>query len=151
MIATEAKLWRRFGKEANSTPGCFFTRIETEVALGVSDVEYVTPRMHGWIELKVSKTKTDFSPVVLSSPFTVHQYQWLKFHTNSSIGLKSWLLIGRSGTTQWREWALLPPSVALRFAQKESAEVPSWFDLRTQYRVFTKESHVVKYLLEQIK
>lgn len=119
MTATESRLWRRLytcARRMGRTT--LFTRIETSTCLGVADVEYVTPRLHGWIELKTTHTKQQDTPLALGSPFTVQQYNWLRAHDSPATNLRSWLLIGCHSATRWSSFILVPTQVAVRFLTK---------------------------------
>lgn len=116
MIGTESKLWETLERAAKGTD-CNMNRIETTTRNGVSDVEYVTPKWNGWIELKTSSAMKDSSKLTLHCPYTSWQLQWLLDHDKPTRNLRSWLLIGRIGSRTWKEFLLLPPRLSVACLQ----------------------------------
>lgn len=117
MIGTETALWKKLAQAKEQLPrgdGYSLTRIETDTALGVSDVEYRTKRFHGWIELKTTSVKRPDSKLILHCPYTLAQYRWLSDHQNTLFYLRSWLLIGRTGPRTWQEWIMIPPEPSVK-------------------------------------
>ncbi len=112
MIGTESKLWENLERAAKGTD-CNMNRIETITRNGVSDVEYVTPTCHGWIELKTSSAQKENSLLTLHTPYTSQQLQWLLDHDNPKKNMRSWLLIGRTGSRTWKEYLLLTPRASV--------------------------------------
>lgn len=116
MIGTESKLWENLERAAKGTD-CTMNRIETTTRNGVSDVEYVTPEWHGWIELKTSSAQRDNSLLTLHTPYTSQQLQWLLDHDDRDHSLRSWLLIGRVGVRTWKEYLLMTPRASVMCMQ----------------------------------
>ena len=120
MSGTESALWEHLLRAAGRKPAQAFVkslaRIETgSTRGGVSDVEYVIDRWHGWVELKTASVVREDSLLSLHCPFTLQQYQWLVTHHAPADRMRSWLLIGRMGPRTWLEWFLLPPSASVQF------------------------------------
>lgn len=113
-------MWQAL-KRANSievqSKCCKLARIETgDTALGVSDMEYLTPQWIGWVEFKVLETTKESSFFTFGSDFTQAQCLWLLDHHYLSRYRCSWLLVGcpyrsRAG---WERWILLPAPVTVR-------------------------------------
>lgn len=134
-MTTEAQLWRTFEGAARGTD-VELTRIETSTVVGVSDVEYVTPLWHGWIETKVALTKRDTTPLKCTHPLTLEQYGWIVRHHGVTRSLRSWVLIGLGGAPRWRGFLLVPAPQAWHVCGEASGEAqrPSLDEL-DKYRV----------------
>lgn len=90
----------------------FLNRIECYTLDGVSDVEYVSPKGHGWIELKVATQRTADHPLTLGHELTMAQMVWLSTHHRPDINLRSGLLIGVKRADRWDEFLFMPPATA---------------------------------------
>lgn len=103
-------MWKSFSEAARGIPGRY-TRIETgDTTIGVSDIEYVTPNFHGWLESKVLATSRETSTFMFKTPFKLEQFKWLVEHHNPKNYLCSGLLVGqpKSLAPGWLRWFLLP-------------------------------------------
>ena len=117
MIGTESKLWgvlKSAGKHD-------FTRIETSIAAGVADVEYVRPNFHGWVELKTAHQPRPGRPYALHCPLTVAQCTWLVRHHKPFQGLRSWVLLGILGTHTWAKFILISAPLTTHILQSRKA------------------------------
>lgn len=115
MSLTEAKLWQKLA--AQVTLPDMLTRIETgETVVGVSDVEYVAGKWHGWIELKVAHGLRETSLLDLQHPFSLGQYAWLAHHHRPAYFLFSWLVIGRIAK---KEILMIPAPLSIHLVQRK--------------------------------
>lgn len=132
-----------------------FTRIETgDIVLGVSDIEYVTPKFHGWVESKVMAASRDTSTFMFKTPFKVEQMQWVLEHHNPKRYLVSWLLVGQPRSilqgVGWERWFLLPAPVTTRLLKTirpTIGEVLQW----PEVVVCSTAAEVIRRLGEGIK
>lgn len=122
MIGTESKLWDSLKRVAEKD--C--TRIETNIAAGVSDVDYVRPNFHGWIELKTAHQPRPGRPYSLHCPFTLAQCTWLNRHHKPFQGLRSWVLLGIQGTRTWAKFILIPAPLTTHILQSRKAPAHEW-------------------------
>lgn len=131
MGATEGAMWKVLAAAAKSIPGRY-TRIETgDTALGVSDIEYVTPNFHGWVESKVLMTSRDTSTFMFGTPYSSTQLLWLLEHHNPKRCLCSWLLVGKPKRLAlgWDKWFLIPAPITSRLLSTHRptiGEVVQW-------------------------
>lgn len=116
-VKTERHLWAALQRvlHAQRVVG-HASRFEVTTQTGVSDVEYVLNGWHGWVELKVSATARDDSPLRLGHALTAEQCAWLLSHHVPMRHLRSWMLIGLGGRSGgWRGFVLLPAPATPRF------------------------------------
>ena len=106
MIGTESRLWEVLKASVARFPGRF-TRIESGTVDGISDVEYILPPWHGWIELKTLHWPRKGRPFSLHCPFTLSQCSWLLDHHRPADNLRSWLLLGVVGPRTWARFILI--------------------------------------------
>jgi hypothetical protein len=111
MIATENKLWsglKKFEDEFKS-----LQRVESPITPGASDVEYVTTRRSGWIELKTCHMPRPGKRFSLHCPLSTTQVEWLLTHHNPSQSLHSYVLLAVMGKTTWQEFVVVEPQIAV--------------------------------------
>lgn len=115
MIGTESKLWQltKSTIERQGLKDTYrLTRVESGATkAGISDVEYVVPRWHGWVEYKVSSSRAS-GKVILHHAFSLSQWEWLLHHHEPAMRMRSWVLIGFTGVRSWREFMLVPAPAA---------------------------------------
>ncbi len=114
MKHTEATMWRALAKHVVAPD--LFTRIEVTTGLGISDVEYVAGKWHGWAEFKADSSVRETSKMQFGSPFTAQQYSWLLSHHNPAWFLRSWVVIGRR---LGKEWLMVPAPATGRLLVKD--------------------------------
>lgn len=127
---TEQHLWHALRDAVRVVEGARFTRFENALEVGVSDVEYVLRPWHGWVELKVSATVREASPLRFGHELTAEQCSWLLAHHYPRRYLRSWVLVGMYGRgLGWKGFMLLPATSTTQFLRSTQ---PSVLSLRAQ-------------------
>lgn len=132
-VKTESDLWdgldeMLFALQGTLPKRSVFTRIESgATSLGISDIEYVLPPWHGWIELKVCALPFPGRPYSPRSVFTMQQAAWLLAHHQPENCLRSWLLLGVVKDNRWNHFVLFPPPQALRL--RDNAKSPLAYEM----------------------
>lgn len=151
-LPTEKKLWESLHRVA--TGHGTYTRFESGLYIGISDVEYVTRTRNGWLELKVATTEHGYdssTPLRLRHPISMAQVNWLSLHHAPRRGLWSGTLIGipvRSPEDRrtWLAFLLVPAPLSVRLLPDFSAPVRDL--IASGSRLFNSISNLVTYLEE---
>lgn len=148
MIGTESKLWALLDSNVSEHyRTAHFSRIESAITPGCSDIHYAMTPWAGWIELKTASPPREGKALALHSPFTFAQASWLLNNNETADHQRSWMLIGILGARTWKGFVLVQPVPALKLLKVRKGEAFDKFLLRAG----VYQEHTMKDVLKRIR